>query len=332
MKFAAIADVHGNIWRSKRCWMTFARRVFPSIVNLGDAASGPLDAARTIDLLIACGAVSIRGNHDRYLIDRAPDKMGSWDRPAYEQLEARHFDWLRALPPTRLFRDSVFLCHGTPASDENYWLEAVLPDGHVQLASAEAIAQAAEGIAHRLILCGHTHLARAVRLADGRMIVNPGSVGSPAYRDVHPYPHVIEAGTPDACYAILEFKADQWQVAVQAGALRSSRDGGTGAGRNSRRTGRARWRRAGCRQPPDLDAAQPNSAHTPLTSNVAYTSILRKWVDTRGLCDKERIMRKAIIIGVGPDRGLGAQLCQRFAAEGLKVYVPAARKPRWRRS
>ena len=32
-------------------------------------------------------------------------------------------------------------------------------------------------------------------------------------------------------------------------------------------------------------------------------------------------MRKAIIIGVGPDRGLGAQLCKRFASEGLKVYV-----------
>jgi NAD(P)-dependent dehydrogenase (short-subunit alcohol dehydrogenase family) len=32
-------------------------------------------------------------------------------------------------------------------------------------------------------------------------------------------------------------------------------------------------------------------------------------------------MRKAIIIGVGPNRGLGAQLCKRFASEGLKVYV-----------
>jgi NAD(P)-dependent dehydrogenase (short-subunit alcohol dehydrogenase family) len=32
-------------------------------------------------------------------------------------------------------------------------------------------------------------------------------------------------------------------------------------------------------------------------------------------------MRKAIIIGVGPNRGLGAQLCRRFASEGLKVYV-----------
>jgi NAD(P)-dependent dehydrogenase (short-subunit alcohol dehydrogenase family) len=29
----------------------------------------------------------------------------------------------------------------------------------------------------------------------------------------------------------------------------------------------------------------------------------------------------AIVIGVGPDRGLGAQLCRRFAAEGLHVLV-----------
>jgi NAD(P)-dependent dehydrogenase (short-subunit alcohol dehydrogenase family) len=29
----------------------------------------------------------------------------------------------------------------------------------------------------------------------------------------------------------------------------------------------------------------------------------------------------AIVIGVGPDRGLGAQLCKRFAAEGLEVLV-----------
>lgn len=38
------------------------------------------------------------------------------------------------------------------------------------------------------------------------------SAATPAYRDVHPYPHVIEVGTPDACYAILELSAGQWQV------------------------------------------------------------------------------------------------------------------------
>jgi len=215
MKFAAITDVHSNYLALEAVLDDIRAQGISDIVNLGDAASGPLDAARTIDLLIGCGAVSVRGNHDRYLVDRTPDTMGSWDRPAYDQLGDCHFAWLRELPPRRVFRDSVFLCHGTPASDEMYWLETVLPDGHVRLATTEAIVAAAGRIAHPLMLCGHTHLARAVRLGDGRLIVNPGSVGSPAYRDVHPYPHVIEAGTVDACYAILEFKAGQWQVAFR---------------------------------------------------------------------------------------------------------------------
>ena len=131
MKFAAIADVHSNYLALEAVLDDMRRQGISGIVNLGDAASGPLDAARTIDLLVDCGAVSVRGNHDRYLIDRTPDRMGSWDRPAYHQLARHHFDWLRGLPATQIFLDSVFLCHGTPASDEAYWLEAVRPDGQV---------------------------------------------------------------------------------------------------------------------------------------------------------------------------------------------------------
>jgi diadenosine tetraphosphatase ApaH/serine/threonine PP2A family protein phosphatase len=80
------------------------------------------------------------------------------------------------------------------------------------MSSLEAIEQPAEGITQRLILCAHTHIARAVRLRDGRLIVNPGSVGSPGYRDVHPFPHVMEAGSPDARYAILEFNDGTWRA------------------------------------------------------------------------------------------------------------------------
>ena len=32
-------------------------------------------------------------------------------------------------------------------------------------------------------------------------------------------------------------------------------------------------------------------------------------------------MKKAIVIGIGQDRGLGAQLSKRFAKEGLHVFV-----------
>jgi diadenosine tetraphosphatase ApaH/serine/threonine PP2A family protein phosphatase len=212
MRFAAIADVHGNVLALQAVIADIRAQGIEEIVNLGDMASGPLDARRTMDALMALDAVHVLGNHDRYLIDRPPEKMGSWDRPAQAQLEASHLDWLRAVPPTRVYRDRVFLCHATPANDELYWLETVSPDGTLRMASREAIEQAAEGVAQRLILCAHSHLARAVRLSDGRLIVNPGSVGSPGYRDIHPYPHVVEAGTPDARYAVLELSDENWRV------------------------------------------------------------------------------------------------------------------------
>jgi diadenosine tetraphosphatase ApaH/serine/threonine PP2A family protein phosphatase len=212
MRFAAIADVHGNYLALQAVIADIRVHGIDEIVNLGDMASGPLDARRTMDALMALDAIHVLGNHDRYLIDRPPEKMGSWDRPAHAQLDASHLDWLRAVPPTRVYRDRVFLCHATPVSDEVYWLERVLPDGTVRMASRDAIEQAASGITHELILCGHSHLARAVKLRDGRLIVNPGSVGSPGYRDVHPFPHVIEAGTPHARYAIIEFAEGIWHV------------------------------------------------------------------------------------------------------------------------
>jgi len=212
MRFAAIADVHGNYLALEAVLADIRAQGIGEIVNLGDMASGPLDARRTMDTLMALDAVHVLGNHDRYLIDRPPEKMGSWDRPAHAQLEARHLDWLRAVPKTAVFRDQVFLCHATPDHDEIYWLETVLPDGTVRMSALDAIEKHAQGITQSLILCAHTHLARAVRLCDGRLIVNPGSVGSPGYRDTHPFPHVIEAGTPDARYAILELVDGSWRI------------------------------------------------------------------------------------------------------------------------
>jgi len=180
MRFAAIADVHGNYLALEAVIADIRAQGIGEIVNLGDMASGPLDAKRTMDALMALDAVHVLGNHDRYLIDRPPEKMGSWDRPAHAQLDARHLDWLRAVPPTLVFRERVFLCHATPASDEDYWLELVTSDGTVSMGPVEPIEMAAKGITQQLILCGHSHIARGVRLRDGRMIVNPAASARPA--------------------------------------------------------------------------------------------------------------------------------------------------------
>jgi diadenosine tetraphosphatase ApaH/serine/threonine PP2A family protein phosphatase len=212
MRFAAIADIHGNYLALEAVLADIRAQGIDGIVNLGDMASGPLDARSTMDVLKALDAVHVLGNHDRYLIDRSHEKMGSWERRVYTQLDASDLDWLRAVPPTQVFRDRVFLCHATPAGDEASWLETVTPDGNVAMAPLEAIEKAADGITQSLIMCAHTHIARAVKLRDGRMVVNPGSVGLPGYRANHPVPHVVEAGTPDARYAILEQRDGSWSV------------------------------------------------------------------------------------------------------------------------
>jgi len=72
--------------------------------------------------------------------------------------------------------------------------------------------EALEGWPQQVILCGHDHLPRTLRLPGGRLIVNPGSVGLPAYSDDKPFPHVMESGSPHARYAIMTKAPAGWEV------------------------------------------------------------------------------------------------------------------------
>jgi 3',5'-cyclic AMP phosphodiesterase CpdA len=92
MRFAAIADIHGNYLALEAVLADIRARGIDAIVNLGDMVSGPLDARRTMDVLKALDAVHVLGNHDRYLIDRPHEKMGSWERDVYTQLDASDLD------------------------------------------------------------------------------------------------------------------------------------------------------------------------------------------------------------------------------------------------
>ena len=185
-----------------------ATRAPDAIVDLGDCLSGPLQAAATADLLIDRGFVTVRGNHDRQLLEVAPPNMGASDRVADAQLDARHRGWLATLPRTAVVGE-VLLCHATPADDMPYLLESV--DAHatvalatVALATPHEVAERLGPTAQRIVCAGHTHVPRAVRTPDGRLVVNPGSVGLQAFEYDVPRPHYIEVGSPHARYAIID--------------------------------------------------------------------------------------------------------------------------------
>ncbi len=216
MRIAVIADIHGNAEALKAVLADMETQGVSEAVNLGDHFSGPLDAATTAALLRAREFHSIRGNHDRWLLQQDPSEMGPSDKVAHDQLSAEDLDWLRALPPTLQIADRIFMCHGTPTRDTQYWLERCDSDGTVRAATLDEVMHEAEGIDASLILCAHTHIPRIVRLTDGRIVLNPGSVGCPAYDDDAPAYHHMQTGTPNASYAIVERTGESWAATFRS--------------------------------------------------------------------------------------------------------------------
>lgn len=211
MRIAAISDIHGNLAALEAVLADIARRGVDVTVNLGDIVSGHLQPRETAAHLMALALPTIRGNHERQLLGE-PSRMGVSDAYARAQLLPAQLAWIESLPATLRLRHDVLLVHGTPGSDLVYFLDTVTPEGS-RAATLEEVAQRAGDAAAALILCGHTHMPRSVALADGRLIVNPGSVGLQAYDDDHLYPHVMENGTPHARYAIVEDDAQgRWHA------------------------------------------------------------------------------------------------------------------------
>jgi putative phosphoesterase len=214
VRIAALADIHGNL-RALEAVQRDLRKQSPDVVvNLGDHLSGPLQAAATGDALMAENYVTLRGNHDRQLLDRPPGLMGPSDKAAYAQLNDAHKEWLRSLPAALELDTGVLLCHGTPADDLQYLLETVNEDGAFPACDAD-IRERLAGAATSLVLCGHSHIPRVVSL-DGMHVVNPGSVGLPAYDDTRPFIHYMEAGSPHARYAIVDREPSGWRISMIA--------------------------------------------------------------------------------------------------------------------
>lgn len=209
-RFAVIADIHSNADALAAVLHDIDRQGITSVINLGDHLSGPMAALETAEMLMAQNFVSIKGNHDRVLTEEALCDMSSIDAVAHAEIGAREQNWLRAMPATCHVTDRIFACHGTPNSDVTYWIEQVTAEGTVLLRDKQGIEAEAEGLTASLFLCGHTHLPRRIDLSDGRVILNPGSVGCPGYADNAPIPHKVETGTGAACYAIVEKSAQGW--------------------------------------------------------------------------------------------------------------------------
>lgn len=186
MRIAFVSDIHGNLPALEAVVADMARRGVDRVVNLGDSLSGPLLPEETAQCLMAQDWLHLAGNHERQLLDRPVERMNASDAHARARLSPRTLHWVATLAHTHRLDADVWLCHGSPRSDLEYLLETVTPEG-LRLARAEEIAERRGHTPARLIACGHSHLPRALRAADGCLLLNPGSVGLPGYDDDHPH-------------------------------------------------------------------------------------------------------------------------------------------------
>jgi len=207
---AVISDVHGNRWALEAVLRDIKRREIAAIVNLGDVLYGPLDPSGTAQILVDMDIPTVLGNQDRILLDppRGKERVPTLDY-VLNVLTPEHIEWLKTFPMTLVVYDDFYLCHGSPDNDTKYLLADVTEAG-VSLRSSDSLMKKLETVEQRIVLCGHDHVPRSVLLPDGRIIIDPGSVGLPAYDDALPFPHVMETGTPHARYCIVTRNEDGW--------------------------------------------------------------------------------------------------------------------------
>ena len=214
VRLAVISDVHGNRWALEAVLQDIARRAVRNIVNLGDSFYGPLDPAGTARILLPLGLPTVRGNEDR-IIAQSPGE--SDDSPTLDyvrtQLSPEHRRWLTTLELTIVAFGDFRLCHGSLDHDDEYLLREVTEADVLPRKPAELVNRLGSW-KEAVLLCGHDHVPRTVRLPDGRLVVNPGSVGLPAYADDLPFPHAMQTGTPHARYSIVSGDRPNWEVEV----------------------------------------------------------------------------------------------------------------------
>jgi diadenosine tetraphosphatase ApaH/serine/threonine PP2A family protein phosphatase len=204
VRIAVVSDIHANLVALDA--VLAAIGAVDAVWHLGDVVGYGPDPDGVVARLSELGAVGVRGNHDAAAVGGSeidwfnPEAKAAmeWTREAISEPTR---EWLAALPLRHTETDFT-LVHGSPR--DPIWEYVTTPT--VARAGLSAI-----GTAHGLH--GHTHVpvaftevdgrmrtlmpraGNSVSLDEGRMLLNPGSVGQP--RD----------GDPRASYLVLDIEA-----------------------------------------------------------------------------------------------------------------------------
>ncbi len=195
MKIAFISDIHGNAVALEAVLENIHQQKVDEIIVLGDIAYRGPEPKRALEMIRSLDTKVIKGNADEWILrgvekgevpDQALSIMQEEQKWTVGQLDEEDIDYLRHLP-TDLFLEvelvTIHAFHATPTS----LFEVVLPEATDQ----QLVEKLTKIKPADLYLYGHIHKAYK-RVADGKTILNLGSVGLPF------------DGISQASYAIVE--------------------------------------------------------------------------------------------------------------------------------
>lgn len=224
MRLAVLADVHGNLPALEAVLADVKQQAVDGMIIAGDFLDRPqpLEAVRAVQALDAC---VIRGNRENYVLAYhnldAPDHWSTsrqWIglRWLYQSLDQKALDYIASLPEESVHAAGgttpIRVVHASPGSMADpilpsrdpvamalYKQAGLLDLRRRQISIDRAFALFDESV----LICAHTHISWTQE-QDGRLVVNPGSVGIPINGDTR------------AQYALLTWRGGRWEAEHRA--------------------------------------------------------------------------------------------------------------------
>lgn len=166
-----ISDIHGDPTGLELAWAHLTTMGAEAIVCAGDVVGyGPFPD-RAAAFLEDYNISAVRGNHDRWAIERGPGVPDEFGGPAPS---AETLGRLRRYEPCLVLGRAgriVVVVHGSPRGD----MEFIAPRTH----NAEVLGGYLRTLDADVLVHGHTHRPMWYRSPSGRLVVNPGSVVCP---------------------------------------------------------------------------------------------------------------------------------------------------------
>jgi len=181
MKLLVISDVHGNL---EALQAVLENVEHDEVIFLGDAVNFGPNPKECLDILFEKAPTMVRGNHDNAVayniecgcFEDIAEMANKTRDHSLRILDDETVEKLKEIPIERTYKVDeekvIYLVHAAPS---DYLYQYLFEES-----SQDLFVEEFKGIKGEIILLGHTHIPMILKdVVEGKVLVNPGSVGQP---------------------------------------------------------------------------------------------------------------------------------------------------------